>query len=440
MPSLMPETPDGSFFFHMMMGMGQLEVDVLRQRTGDGMEAKLRAGGWAHKAPEGYMNKEKLIKKGKYDRWVEQDPDQIQMIRDAWDLLLTGRYTLAQICEELALRGYIRSSGRPWSWNDPKDGVRRQAKNQLQRTFHNPFYAGWVTSKRFGIAYGEVRGNWDPIVTSQEFERGIAILHKHDQQKSRQRRRFYLLRNLLWIEVEGRHYKMYGSTPSGKRQSYAYYRTHAKPRGTAIRLLCEMVEANIPGWLKNVVIRPENIPTIRKTYQAHVSQLTNCDRDSQIGQLQRRIAQLREEEAHLARLLITGKISEETFELLKLEWQDKLRNAETTKRDLEQDAGRHLDDLDAGIALLSRAHELFSRLEIKDRSALLRILAKRIIVDEQGEIVTHELHSPFAYLSMLAGDKKRPKSNGMGSRWVTLGTPAVTRTRASASGGQRSIH
>ena len=46
MPSLRPEDPDGFFMFLIQMGMAQREVDVLRQRTGDGMEAKLRAGGW----------------------------------------------------------------------------------------------------------------------------------------------------------------------------------------------------------------------------------------------------------------------------------------------------------------------------------------------------------------------------------------------------------
>jgi DNA invertase Pin-like site-specific DNA recombinase len=85
MPSLTPETPDGFFMFLLRMGLAQREVDVLRQRTGDSMEAKMRAGGWPRKAPEGYVNKERLTIKGKYEeRWVEQDPDQIQMIRDAW--------------------------------------------------------------------------------------------------------------------------------------------------------------------------------------------------------------------------------------------------------------------------------------------------------------------------------------------------------------------
>jgi site-specific DNA recombinase len=114
MPSLMPETPDGFFMFLLQMGMAQREVDVLRQRTSDGMEAKLRVGGWPHKAPIGYVNKERRVSSNKYDRWVEQDPAMIQMVREAFELLLTDRYTLPGICEELAARGFTRADNSPW--------------------------------------------------------------------------------------------------------------------------------------------------------------------------------------------------------------------------------------------------------------------------------------------------------------------------------------
>jgi hypothetical protein len=231
MPTVQPESPDGFFMFLLQMGMAQREVDVLRQRTADGMEAKLRAGGWVHKAPEGYINKEKLIKSGKYERWVEPDPVLKQALRLAWELLLTDRYTLVEICEELTAQGYVRSNNRPWAWTDPKTGYRKNAKNRLHEIFHNPFYAGWVTSKRFRIAIGEVRGRWEPIVTPAEFERGVEILCKHDYNKSRKKRHFYLLRNLLWLRMDNRLYKLHGSTPTGRTSSYSYYNTHVRLNG-----------------------------------------------------------------------------------------------------------------------------------------------------------------------------------------------------------------
>lgn len=72
-----------------------------------------------------------------------------------------------------------------------------------------------------------------------------------------------------------------------------------------------------------------------------------------MDQLRRRIAQLRDKEAHLAQLLITGRISDDTYEILRLKWQDMLRNAAFAIRELEQDMSRHLDDLEVGIVLLS---------------------------------------------------------------------------------------
>jgi DNA invertase Pin-like site-specific DNA recombinase len=147
MPSLRPEEPDGFFMFLIQMGMAQREVDVMRQRTRDGTEAKLRAGGWAHRASAGYVNKERHLKSGKYERWVEKDPEYNRVLREAWDLLLTDQWTLDQICEGLNRRGYARLSHKPWAWSTPKTGCRRTAKSNLQTMLHNPFYACWVVSE-----------------------------------------------------------------------------------------------------------------------------------------------------------------------------------------------------------------------------------------------------------------------------------------------------
>lgn len=138
MPSLCPETPDGFFVFMLQMGLAQREVEVMRLRIGDGMMAKLRAGGWTWKAPDGYLNKEQLISSGKYHRWVELDQSRKHILREAWELLLTDRYSLIQICEELAARGYTKGTGKPWAWEDPKTGVRDQCTNYLSKIFNNP--------------------------------------------------------------------------------------------------------------------------------------------------------------------------------------------------------------------------------------------------------------------------------------------------------------
>ena len=137
--------------------------------------------------------------------------------------------------------------------------------------------------------------------------------------------------------------------------------------------------------------------------------------------LERRLSQLREEEAHLARLLITGKISEETFERLQGEWQEKRRNIQTEMADLEREAALCIDDLDAALALMARLSDLYSRLKEREQAKLLQIIAKRIIVDVDGQVVDYELNSPFAYLHSLVIDVQSIGKPTFGSDQTRLG-------------------
>ncbi len=421
MPSLMPETPDGFFMFLLQMGLAQREVDVLRERTRDGMDAKMRVGGWPQRAPDGYLNKERAVGSNKYERWVELDPEFKPVLTKAWDLLLSGRYTLKEICEELTCKGYERASGRPWAWNDPATGNRKYADNRLHDLFHNPFYAGWVVSERFGIKVGEVRGTWEPIITPEQFQCGVEILHKHNFQKSRPRKQFYLLRGLLYMQSSEQHFKMYGSTPSGRSQSYAYYITHAKPEDKKLHVPCETVDAQIPDWLRGIAVDAAFIPGIRNIYEREVRKVTTSDRDTKLSGLNRQLSQLKEEEARLGRLFITSKISEEVYGQLRTEWQEKLRHMELTLTELERDATVHLDDLDAALFLLTKVADLYPRLDEKRRSTLLQILAKQIIVDATGEIIDHELNSPFTYLRSLVDNLSAPDNGEGGSEQIREG-------------------
>ena len=412
MPGLQPENPDGFFLFLLQMGLAQREVDVLAQRTAGGMEAKMRAGGWPHKAPEGYVNKERQISSNKYERWVEADPEQIKGHKEAWEMLLSDRFTLNDICEELTKRGYARSSGRPWAWTDPKSGKRKTASSTLHKLFHKPFYAGWVVSERFGIQVGEVRGQWESIISTEQFERGKAILLKHGNNKRNFQKQIYLLRNLLWVQVENKEIKMFGSTPSGKRKSYSYYLTHTKIADRKFRIQTNFVDAQFPDWLSGITIDSDVVSEIRKIYQTEIQKVTSKDKEETLYQLKRKLHLLKKEEANLGRLLITGKISEEAYDKLRVEWQEKILNLRMKIEEMDFDAGKYFDDLEVALVLLANTSTLYERLDEKQKNNLLRILVKRIIINREGEIISHELHSPFSYLTTLVCQNNRENEEG----------------------------
>lgn len=341
---------------------------------------------------------------------------------------MTGQYTLKQICDELDKLVYTRTSGRLWVWDDPKSGKRRKAEIRLRKIFHNPFYADWVVSERFKIKIGEVRGQWEPIVTTQEYERGIAILHKHDAQKSRKKKHFYFLRNLLWAEVNGKRYKMYGSTPSGKTKSYSYYITHAKIDGSKLHIPCQEVDEQIVNLVAGITVKSELMPEIRNAYRSEIQSSASEEREMRLAELNRQLSQLREEEARLGRLLITNMISEETYSKLRKEWQEKQRNITANIADLERETNLCLDDLDAAIILMTKMSILYSRMSENDRIKLLQIIISRIIVNDDGEIINHELNTPFAYLRELVDQYRNSNKCSRSSDQIRVGAHKLGKT------------
>jgi hypothetical protein len=101
--------------------------------------------------------------------------------------------------------------------------------------------------------------------------------------------------------------------------------------------------------------------------------------------------------------------------------------AENQLTNLERQTGHYLDDLDVALMLLASAQTLYRRLE-QQRARLLQILAKRIIVNADGEIIDHELHSPFTYLRTLVTNPQMSDPRGYGSTQVRLGAPGRIRT------------
>jgi hypothetical protein len=149
-------------------------------------------------------------------------------------------------------------------------------------------------------------------------------------------------------------------------KSYYYYATQSKlAEDKNLHIPCEVVDQQIPDWLMGVGVKAELIPQIREGYKKQVKQATQEDREVKIGDLKRRISQLREEETRLGRMLITGKLSEVAYDQLRLERQEKLRNTELSLADMERKTAFHIDDLEVALILLSKVGTLFERLDLK---------------------------------------------------------------------------
>lgn len=200
-PDLNPVDPDDRIMVSLSFTLARRESIKTAQRVTGGMHAKLRAGGHVGLAPDGYINCEartntdSTLNSGRYTRWIEIDPKQAEVWRLAWDLLLTDRYTLKEIAEELHARGYRFRSGKPFI--KIRNGKRIPEAFRLTKAFRNWTYAGWVVSERAKIPPKTIKGNWEPLISTADFERALTILNNKIGRPRKYRRFHYLLQGLL---------------------------------------------------------------------------------------------------------------------------------------------------------------------------------------------------------------------------------------------------
>ncbi|MHB8624616.1 MAG: recombinase family protein [Aggregatilineales bacterium] len=424
-PSLEPEKPDGRMIVAMLFNVAQFESARTAQRTRQGMIETLLRGDWCWKAPDAYLNTEirkselepsERGKHAKHRHAIASDPPRFQVWRDAWELLLTDQNTEADICEELHARGYRLPGGQPFVEVD-KSGKRHfPGTKYLSNAFHNWFYAGWlvVDNSWLTVAPKEIRGNWQPVVSTEDFERGLAILARRNKQRAHKTRHFYLLQGLVYLEVaDGSVRKLTCSTSNASREGggVPYYCVPS----SNLNFLCHQVDSQLARWMGRVQVDNRYLPVIRETYRADVDQFLSSPSAHERVRLEKTLQDLDDAELFFARQYQRQRFSEENWERMAREWRDQRLAIQSALQVLTCDQAAQVANLDDALKLISKAGILYEGLSPEGQRELLRLMVEKVVLSSEGQIIRVELRAPFGYLSQLmAGTTGTTDSNGNG--------------------------
>jgi DNA invertase Pin-like site-specific DNA recombinase len=151
-------TPQGKFMLAIMFTNSKYYSDNLSQNVSRGIRTKVE-NGWLSNMPGcGYLNEHD-------SKTIIADRERFPLVREMWQLMLTGAHTPRKIWEvardELGLRTVQRKriGGKPLSLS------------AVYTIFTNPFYAGYIRYN--GSLYP---GKHPPMVTLAQFERVQELL------------------------------------------------------------------------------------------------------------------------------------------------------------------------------------------------------------------------------------------------------------------------
>ena len=416
-PELDPANEDDRFYLNILFGTAKRESRVTARRTQGGMLSKLMSGGWPVKAPDGYLNKEiklsevgqdEQLRHARYKRWVELDPQQAPVWREAWALLLENQYTLDEICEHLHGKGYRLKSGRPFV-RVLSNGTRIQASQVLSKAFRNWFYAGWaaVDNSWGQVEPKTIRGDWEPMVTTEAFERGLAILAGNDADPMPRKRYTYLLQGLIALTcADGNLVNMACSTANPNRPGGGT--RHYRNADGTVNFNCGDVDGQISHHLLAIQIDPELIPRLRRVYLADVKRFTSRNPEER-KQLETRLKKLDEKEVNLWRNFTENAMPPHIHQRLTEEMQEERRQVSQALDGIIKESQDGVADLEVALRVISEIADRYAKLTATQQRDILKLLVKRVIVNERGIVTRLELQPPFQYLVSLGngGDKQR---------------------------------
>lgn len=178
----------------------------LKQEVRKGFYGRLKQGLYPLPAPAGYLDRGK----GKVK---EIDPERGPLVRQAFELCGTGRFTLETLRLEMHRRGLRGRTGKAFS------------KNGMAWLLHNPFYMGLIRIKRTAETF---QGEHTPLITKVAYDRAQAVLSGRAQRGAG--RHDYVFRRLIRCQACDR------ALTAELQKGHVYYRCHTQTcRGVSLR-------------------------------------------------------------------------------------------------------------------------------------------------------------------------------------------------------------
>ena len=227
-------------------GVANQYIKDLSKNVKRGLKTKLQMGWYPSYAPLGYLNT-KFKEKG--ENKIFKDPERFEIVKQMWQLMLTGNYTPPQI---------LKIVNKEWNFKTrttKKYISKSLSRSGIYQIFTNPFYYGWFD-------YPRGSGNWykgehESMISEEEYDRVQAILGRKG--KPRPKKHIFAFTGLMrcgscgaGITAEEKFKKQ----KNGNLHHYIYYHCTKRINPDCTEKAIELKELNkqIDGFLEKISI------------------------------------------------------------------------------------------------------------------------------------------------------------------------------------------
>ena len=363
-------TPEGMMMLQMTMSQSQYYSAKLSKDVKRGVSVKATNGGIMGVPPEGFM---------KLDKKVVPDPIRHPLIRQAFDLFLTGEHSLNSVLTVLNNDWNYRTIKRD------KVGGKPLTKSSIYRIFRNKKYMGIVNDPYTGEEY---EAEFPPMISEAEYNRVQQLLNGKGKPRLTERKEFPL-RGLIkcgecncMITAETKHKKL----ANGGVNHHTYY--HCTKRSKTIDCQQKGVkEAELYQMLDELLDQYELSPELYEWGMQALDEIADKEikqRNSSQGMTDEAKRNLQREMDNLLKLARKGFITPEKYDE-----ERKLIQAELdaiTEEQVDQDyrIKNWYEIVGNTLKLFTNVKEDFAIADINTKREILLAIGKNpVLIDQQ---------------------------------------------------------
>jgi site-specific DNA recombinase len=347
----------------------------LREETRKGFYGRLKQGLYPMPAPLGYLDMGTGVPK-------TPDPAKAPMVRKAFELYGTGRFSLVTLVAEMFGLGLRNRNGG------------RVNTASMSIILNNPFYIGLIRVKKTDETFS---GGHEPIIPKALFDRVQLILQ--GKQHPKVQKFDFLFRRLLACKQCG--YNLVGE----KQKGHVYYRCHSC-RGVSVRE--ETVEECALQSLNPIQFNQKEI-NLLEARVGHLRTRWGNDHAGQIKNLELHLSQLHDRLWRLTDAFLDSSIDKQTFETRKTQLLFETKDLEAAIAHSKENSRSVPDRLEEFLELAKSAYVQYKLGLVEEKRDLLRIVTSNRWVEHKAPVFT--LSEPFREVAI-----RYQNSNGLPRR------------------------
>jgi len=319
-------SPEGIMMLQLSLSQSQYLSSKLGKDVKRGLEKKFEIGWHPNKCPNGYINNTRT--NHGYST-IKTDEKRFKIMRKAFDLMLTGNYSVPEILDKL---------NNEWGFK-PKEGKNPLSRSSLYRMFTNLFYAGIIEYNG-----KQKQGKHKPMITLEEYDRIQFLLGRDGKPRNRKNNFAYtgLIRcancgSMISADIKRKIIKT-----TGKQKEYTYYCcTHKKrelkcrEKSVEVKSLEEQIEQELLKY------------SLKEKFKRLFFEMLDRENEKKPKEdkiiaenLRNKINTLKIEKTNLTKLICKGLISDDEFQKQRNDYEkeisvikQRLSKLETNKKD-----------------------------------------------------------------------------------------------------------